>query len=124
LSEQHLRRYSSERWSDESAIFVEAINRPIEKPIPRTAEKPTMTGTAIAQKRQGSPATSPQMKSPARMRQTALIIVPAIWNFLMGCPSLLVLARRGVRGPDSLRVSVSYSRRSGGSRLGMASLIG
>ena len=83
------RDYSSDWLSDESLIFVEAISRPMEKPIPSTMEKPTITGAAIAQKRQGSPAASPQTNRPKRTTQMKLIILPPIRNVFIACLYLL-----------------------------------
>jgi hypothetical protein len=57
---------------------VEDISLPIENPIPRAPRKITITGAAIAQKRQGSPATNPQIKRPARIMQPEQISIPPI----------------------------------------------
>lgn len=67
----------------EGASAVLDISRPIENPIPRAPRKITITGAAIAQKRQGSPATNPHIKRPARTIHPKQISAPPIWNLFI-----------------------------------------
>jgi hypothetical protein len=67
----------------EGAFSVVAMSRPMEKPIPRAPRKATITGAAIAQKRQGSPATKPQIKRPARTIQPRQINAPPTLNLFI-----------------------------------------